>query len=258
MPPAAAAANGAWRSGRASGGRARSPRTRRRRPACRPRRAPDLGGAGTEQLAPHASPPVDDQRGAELDDDRPAHLRWVPSPTTLYCRSQRSRYVTGPRGPGTQSTLMPVSGAPVSAKPSVKRVGACQNAAVPRYGRENAARPSRPRRRWSPRAPTSPRSRAGLPRRDVDDVDRDGGNVVRVVRPLVSEPEVVADHRGVLRAARCPAASIPSRSSCSTLAAAARGRGAVDEQQVEPVADAEPIETGLDHRLATAGSAAAR
>ena len=27
------------------------------------------------------------------------------------------------------------------------------------------------------------------------------------------------------------------------------GRGAVDEKQVEPVADAEPIETGLDHRL---------
>ena len=35
-------------------------------------------------------------------------------------------------GPGVQSTLIPVSGAPVSAKPSVNRVVACQNAAVPR------------------------------------------------------------------------------------------------------------------------------
>ena len=40
--------------------------------------------------------------------------------------------VTGPRGPGVQSTLMPVSGAPVRAEPSVKRVVACQKAAVPR------------------------------------------------------------------------------------------------------------------------------
>ena len=46
--------------------------------------------------------------------------------------------MTGPRGPGTQSTLIPVSGAPVSAKPSVNLVVACQNAAVPRYASRNA------------------------------------------------------------------------------------------------------------------------
>ena len=57
---------------------------------------------------------------------------WVASPMTRYWRSQRSLYVTGPRGPGTLSTLIPVSGEPVSAKPSVNRVVACQNAAVPR------------------------------------------------------------------------------------------------------------------------------
>ena len=40
--------------------------------------------------------------------------------------------LVGGSGPGAQSTLIPVSGAPVSSKPSVKRVVAFQYAAVPR------------------------------------------------------------------------------------------------------------------------------
>ena len=75
---------------------------------------------------------ADDEARPELDDDGPVQRVWVASPTTRYWRSQRSRYVTGPRGPGTASTLIPVSGTPVNANPSVNRVVACQNAAVPR------------------------------------------------------------------------------------------------------------------------------
>jgi len=56
----------------------------------------------------------------------------VPSGTTTYCRRCRSRKVTGPRGPGTWSTLIPVSGAPRSLNPSSSRVVAFQNAPVPR------------------------------------------------------------------------------------------------------------------------------
>src|SRR6266511_1392955 len=86
----------------------------------------DLAGALTHDIV------VEHEARSKLDDEWTLHRRCVPSPTATYWRSQRSRYVTGPRGPGTQSTLIPVSGAPVSAKPSVKRVGACQKAAVPR------------------------------------------------------------------------------------------------------------------------------
>ena len=105
-----------------------------RRPALHGPR--DLGGGSSDHLAARLTGGIDDQRRPELDDDgrssHDAYLRCVPSPTTRNWRSQRSRYVTGPRGPGAKSTLMPVSGAPVSAKPSVKRVGAFQKAAVPR------------------------------------------------------------------------------------------------------------------------------
>jgi len=58
---------------------------------------------------------IDDEARAEFYDERPLHRCCVPSPTTRYCRRYRSRYVTGPRGPGTRSTLIPVSGEPVSA-----------------------------------------------------------------------------------------------------------------------------------------------
>ena len=50
---------------------------------------------------------------------------------TTYWRRWRSRKVTGPRGPGTWSTLMPVSGMPWSLNPSSSRVLAFQNAPVP-------------------------------------------------------------------------------------------------------------------------------
>jgi len=49
----------------------------------------DLGGVRGELRAPHPTAPVDDERGAELDDDR--HRCWLPSPTTRYCLNQRSR-----------------------------------------------------------------------------------------------------------------------------------------------------------------------
>src|SRR6185437_8379582 len=97
----------------------------------------DLGGACAQQRTARAPAFVDDEARAELYDERTLHRCCVPSPTTRYWRRYRSRYVTGPRGPGTRSTLMPVSGAPVSAKPSVKRVGAFQYAAVPRYASRN-------------------------------------------------------------------------------------------------------------------------
>jgi len=44
----------------------------------------DLGGACAEQRAPDAALVVDDERRAELDDDR--HRCWLPSPTMRYCR----------------------------------------------------------------------------------------------------------------------------------------------------------------------------
>jgi energy-coupling factor transporter ATP-binding protein EcfA2 len=50
---------------------------------------------------------------------------------TTYWRRWRSRKVTGPRGPGRWSTLMPVSGMPRSLNPSSSRVLAFQNAPVP-------------------------------------------------------------------------------------------------------------------------------
>ena len=51
--------------------------------------------------------------------------------TTTNCRRYRSRKVTGPRGPGTLSMLMPVSGTASSLKPSSSRGVAFQKAPVP-------------------------------------------------------------------------------------------------------------------------------
>jgi hypothetical protein len=50
---------------------------------------------------------------------------------TTNWRRYRSRKVTGPRGPGTASMLMPVSGTENSLKPSSSRVVEFQNAPVP-------------------------------------------------------------------------------------------------------------------------------
>src|SRR6266480_4726598 len=50
---------------------------------------------------------------------------------TTYWRRHRSSNVTGPRGPGTWSTLIPVSGTPRSLNPSSRRVLAFQKAPVP-------------------------------------------------------------------------------------------------------------------------------
>jgi len=47
--------------------------------------------------------------------------------------------VTGPRGPGTASMLIPVSGTWSSLKPSSSRVVAFQNAPVPAYAPRNSA-----------------------------------------------------------------------------------------------------------------------
>ena len=50
---------------------------------------------------------------------------------TTNWRRYRSRNVTGPRGPGTASMLIPVSGTENSLKPSSRRVVEFQNAPVP-------------------------------------------------------------------------------------------------------------------------------
>ncbi len=50
---------------------------------------------------------------------------------TTNWRRYRSRKVTGPRGPGTLSMLIPVSGTDRSLNPSSRRVVAFQNAPVP-------------------------------------------------------------------------------------------------------------------------------
>ncbi len=50
---------------------------------------------------------------------------------TTNWRRYRSRKVTGPRGPGTASMLIPVSGTENSLKPSSRRVVEFQNAPVP-------------------------------------------------------------------------------------------------------------------------------
>ncbi len=94
----------------------------------------DLASPVAEQCAPQPAAVCRDQARAELDDDRAfsGHRCCVPSPTIRYWRSQRSRYVTGPRGPGSRPTLIPVSGALVSSKPSTNLVDAFQAAAVPR------------------------------------------------------------------------------------------------------------------------------
>ena len=55
----------------------------------------------------------------------------VDAGTTTYWRRQRSVKTTGPRGPGTWSTLMPVSGTRRSLTPSSRRVVAFQKAPVP-------------------------------------------------------------------------------------------------------------------------------
>jgi hypothetical protein len=65
-----------------------------------------------------------------------------PGMTTNW-RRYRSRKVTGPRGPGTLSMLIPVSGTDSSLNPSSRRVVAFQNAPVPAYApRNSAAAPS--------------------------------------------------------------------------------------------------------------------
>ena len=57
-------------------------------------------------------------------------MRWLRGTTTNW-RSDRSRKVTGPRGPGTASRLIPVSGTSSSLNPSSSLVVAFQKAPVP-------------------------------------------------------------------------------------------------------------------------------
>src|SRR5215471_18169138 len=58
---------------------------------------------------------------------------------TTNWRSTRSRKVTGPRGPGTASILIPVSGTWSSLNPSSSLVVAFQKAPVPVYAPRNSA-----------------------------------------------------------------------------------------------------------------------
>ena len=89
----------------------------------RPGRGPDRGRRGRRRDHRPLPPPVG--------------LTGYPNPTavdagtTTNWRRYRSRNVTGPRGPGTASMLMPVSGTENSLKPSSSRVVEFQNAPVP-------------------------------------------------------------------------------------------------------------------------------
>src|SRR5262249_25995847 len=91
----------------------------------------------------HLDPPY--RHGPELAGGLPSALAGV----TTYWRRHRSSKVTGPRGPGTWSTLIPVSGTPRSLKPSSRRVLAFQKAPVPA---EAAPDPPRHARRAGPPA----------------------------------------------------------------------------------------------------------
>src|SRR5262249_3773141 len=59
---------------------------------------PDLLSTCAELRAPNAPARPRDEARPEFHDD--GHRCCVPSPTTRYWRSHRSREVTGPRGPG--------------------------------------------------------------------------------------------------------------------------------------------------------------
>ena len=95
----------------------------------RDRRAAERGrgGVGADEAGPVAQRGGPDVRERRAIRRRERHAVGV----TTYWRRYRSRNVTGPRGPGTWSTLIPVSGAPSSSKPSSRRVLAFQNAPVP-------------------------------------------------------------------------------------------------------------------------------
>ena len=120
--------------------------------------------------------------------------------------------MTGPRGPGTRSTLMPVSGAPVSSKPSSQRVEAFQAGcflAGQRGGHLRRAAPSH----------------------------GDRGVALGVVRPLVAEPVRVRGQGGVdaQRGEQREDAGqerVPDH--------------VVDQEEVEAVADPEAVEAALD------------
>ena len=168
----------------------------------------DLRRAPAQQRAPRRALLVDDEARAELDDERRLHRCCVPSPTTRYWRSQRSRYVTGPRGPGTRSTLMPGLG----------RAGEREAVGEPRRRVPERGRAA-VRRRGSARPPpassvtivaarpdVSSFASATASSSDVDDAHRDRRDVLGVVRPLVPDP----------LAARAP--SMPSRSSTASSA----------------------------------------
>ena len=140
-PPAARAARAAAVRARAGAGRARSRPDETTQTGVPPRTSSPISRARARRAAlARTRPPGPATRLDPSLTTTGAHRCCVPSPTTRYWRSQRSRYVTGPRGPGVQSTLIPVSGAPVSSKPSAKRVGACQKPTVPRYASRNRSR----------------------------------------------------------------------------------------------------------------------
>ena len=73
---------------------------------------------------------------------RPVGIRDQAGVTTNW-RRYRSRKVTGPRGPGTASMLIPVSGTENSLKPSSRRVVEFQNAPVPAYAPRNSSAAAR-------------------------------------------------------------------------------------------------------------------
>ena len=160
-----------------------------------------------------------------------------------YCRSQRSRYVTGPRGPGTLSTLIPVSGAPVSSNPSVNRVGACQKRGRAAVAVEEAlgcvaVLGDDPRREPGRLVVRDPQRLV----EPVDEGNRHGRDALRVARPFVADRRV---ERLRPPSPRTSSSCERKRSRSGSSSSCARP---VDEREVEPVADAQPVDARLGER----------
>ena len=136
------------------------------------------------------------------------HRRCVPSPTTRYWRSQRSRYVTGPRGPGT----------PVDVDPGLGRAGQLEAVGEPRRRVPEGGRAAVAVEEALGRGRVlgdDPRGEAGglvvrdpqPPRRGRRRAStRHGRDALRVARPLVADRRVERPTRAVARRPRTSSA----------------------------------------------------
>ena len=158
--------------------------------------------------------------------------------------------MTGPRGPGVQSTLMPGL-----RRPGEREAVGESRRRLPERGRPSVSAEESLRRcgvvgdnrRCEPR---------GFGVRDpdclvevVDEVDGDRRDAIRVVRPFVSEPSRRAGRRPRACLARLGCAHVEAEPAEELDEVGQEAdRTAIDEAEVEPVADAEPVEARLDDR----------